>query len=525
MPDPIHMLSIIIITKNEAANIRHCLESVKWADEIIVLDSGSTDTTVAICLEYTDKVFVTDWPGFGAQKNRALAKASGEWVLSIDADEEVSPALAEEIRSAISSKESFAAYQIPRMSSYCGRMIKFGDWRGDKVTRLFKKECGHFTDRIIHERLLVDGSIGTLKNSLTHYSFKDLSQVLAKVNHYSTAGAEQRFEQGRKVNLLSAIGRGLWTFLRGYLLKFGFFDGREGFLLACSNALGTFYTYTKLNYLWQKFPPTTVIITTYNRPDALEQVLLSLNQQTILPTEIIVADDGSTENTAALIKTMQARVNYSLLHIWQPDAGFQAAKIRNKAAAMAQGDYLIFLDGDCVLLPNFIAQHKRLAEKNWFVAGNRILLSQALTNQLLQSSQAIYQFNFWQWLQLYFSRGCNRLLPLFTLPLGILRKISAKKWQGAKTCNLAVWKQDFFQVNGFDESFIGWGYEDSDLVIRLIRNGVKRKSGKFAAPVIHFWHAENDRRQEADNLTRLLQVELGTEVWAKNGIDQYRSQD
>lgn len=244
-------LSVIIITKDEADDIRRCLESIKWADEIIVLDSGSTDDTVNICREYTDKVFITDWLGFGIQKNRALSKATGDWVLSIDADEEVSVELAKEIKKAIDQND-FIAYNCRRISEYCGRKIKYGDWRSDNVVRLFKRDQGKFSDRIVHEKLIIDGSVGKLKNILHHYPFKNLTEVLNKLNSYSSATAQLYFENGKKISTLSALLHGFWAFFRGYILRAGLLDGREGFALALSNGLGTFYRYMKLIYLYRE---------------------------------------------------------------------------------------------------------------------------------------------------------------------------------------------------------------------------------------------------------------------------------
>ena len=244
-------LSVIVIVHNEADQIRDCLDTVRWADEIIVLDSGSTDGTPDIAREYTPHVYATDWPGFGPQKNRALAYATGEWVLSVDADERVSPALHAEIAASISSGVC-DGYQMPRRSSYCGRFMHHGGWWPDYVTRLFRRDRGKFTEVRVHERVMVQGTIGTLTEPLIHYSFRDLEEVLQKVNHYSTEGAHRLAARNQRVGLGSAILHGLWTFLRGYLLKAGFLDGREGFILAVSNAEGTYYRYLKLMYLQRR---------------------------------------------------------------------------------------------------------------------------------------------------------------------------------------------------------------------------------------------------------------------------------
>lgn len=241
-------LSVIIITKNEGLNIRACLESVTWADEIIVVDSGSQDDTVAICREFTPHVYLHDWPGFGAQKNRALDYASKSWVLSLDADERIPPELRSEIQSAM--REGHAdAYEIPRLSSFCGRYIHHSGWRPDYVTRLFKRGAGRFSDDLVHERVIVTGSTGKLRQSILHESFRDAEELLAKINHYSTASALMLRKKNRTASLKTAIVHALWAFLRSYILRAGFLDGREGFMLAVSTAEGTYYRYVKLMLL------------------------------------------------------------------------------------------------------------------------------------------------------------------------------------------------------------------------------------------------------------------------------------
>ena len=239
-------LAVTVITKNESKHIRHCLESVKWVDEIIVLDSGSTDDTAAICREYTDQVFVTDWPGFGVQKNRAIQRATCEWILSIDADESVSEALRREIEEAINQPSKTAAYRFPRRSSYCGRFMSHGGWWPDYITRLFRRGYARFSDDLVHERLVVQGDVGRLTNPLIHTAFSDLEEVLETANAYSSAGARMLHRQHKKASLTGAVLHGLWSFFHTYIIRAGFLDGKEGFMLAVSNGEGTYYKYLKL---------------------------------------------------------------------------------------------------------------------------------------------------------------------------------------------------------------------------------------------------------------------------------------
>lgn len=247
------MLSVIVITKNEASHIERCLESVCWADEIIVLDSGSDDSTVELCKHYTDKVFTTDWPGFGIQKQRALDKAQGDWVLSIDADEVVTAELRMEIEKALVQVQ-FNGYEIPRLSSYCGRQIRHGGWWPDYVLRLFRRNVGYFTDSVVHERIVVPGEMGQLTSPLLHDAFVNLDEVLHKVNSYSSLGAKMLHQKGVRSSLSKAIFKALWTFMRTYWLKAAFLDGRQGLMLSISNAEGTYYKYVKLLELQSRQP-------------------------------------------------------------------------------------------------------------------------------------------------------------------------------------------------------------------------------------------------------------------------------
>lgn len=242
-------LSVIIITKNEANNIRACLESVAWADEIIVVDSGSTDETVAICKELGAQVYVHDWPGFGPQKNRALGYANNDWVFSIDADEVVTKELRAEMVTVISQESETVAFRLPRLSSFCGRYMRHSGWYPDYVTRLFMRGTARFSDDLVHEQLVVQGMVGTMKQHLLHNTFHNLEQLLVKINQYSTASAQMLHEKKKVSSLKKAVAHAAWAFFRTYLLRGGFLDGREGFMVAVSTAEGTYYRYVKLMLL------------------------------------------------------------------------------------------------------------------------------------------------------------------------------------------------------------------------------------------------------------------------------------
>lgn len=265
-----------------------------------------------------------------------------------------------------------------------------------------------------------------------------------------------------------------------------------------------------------------VIVTTYNRPDALGAVLEGYLAQTDTDFELLVADDGSTQETAELVREFQARAGFPVKHVWQEDIGFRAAAIRNRAVAATTADYIVFTDGDCVAPTGFVAAQRALAEPGWYLSGNRVLLSEAFTQQVVRDRIPIFAWRKPQLLQAVLRGDINRWLPFLRLPdWGWLRKRTPQRWQGAKTCNLGVWRDDLLRVNGLDESYTGWGLEDSDLVIRLVRAGVHHKSGRFSVPVLHLWHRENDRSNLEENARRLDAALRATHIRAALGLDQY----
>jgi glycosyltransferase involved in cell wall biosynthesis len=265
-----------------------------------------------------------------------------------------------------------------------------------------------------------------------------------------------------------------------------------------------------------------VILTTYNRPDALAAVLEGYFAQDAHDFEVVVADDGSTAETRELIAERARRALFPLRHVWQEDRGFRAGAARNRALAATAADYVIFSDGDCVPPAEFVGRHRELAEPGYFVAGNRILLSEAFTAAVLRERVPIHRWRHGQWLAAWVRRDVNRLLPLLAAPDGAFRKRSPFKWEGVKTCNLAAWRADLERVNGFDESYSGWGLEDSDLVIRLAHAGVRHKSARFAAPVFHLWHKEWDRGRLAENQRRLDEILASRRIEALAGLRENR---
>jgi glycosyltransferase involved in cell wall biosynthesis len=247
-------LSVILITRNEEANLEDCLASLEGiAQQIVVVDTNSADRTLEIAQKYGALIAQpSDWPGFGPQKNRALELATGDWVLSLDADERLTPALKSEIQTAINHNAHVDCFAIPRLSWYCGRFIRHSGWSPDYVDRLFKRGSARFSDDLVHERLIPQGQVARLKNPLLHFSFMNYSQVLQKLDRYSTASAEQAFAKGKTSSPLKAVLHGAWAFFRTYVIRAGFLDGTQGFALAISNGQGTYYRYMKLWHLNQE---------------------------------------------------------------------------------------------------------------------------------------------------------------------------------------------------------------------------------------------------------------------------------
>ncbi len=262
----------------------------------------------------------------------------------------------------------------------------------------------------------------------------------------------------------------------------------------------------------------SIIVTTFDRADALNAVLRSLSRQDDRQFEVVVADDGSGLETADLIERWRTRLSAPLAHVWQEHRDFRAAEIRNRAIRASRGDYCVFLDGDCLVRARFVASHRRLAERGWFVTGNRALLSRSFTDFVLRRGVQPESWGTAAWTWSRLDGGINRLPPVLRAPLGPLRKLRPQAWQGARSCNLAVWRSDLDRIDGFDASFSGWGREDSDLLVRLLHAGSRRKEGSFATGVLHLWHPEADRSKLPANEQRLADVIASQRVRAERGL-------
>lgn len=480
-------ISVIIIVKNAQNTLEQCLNSLKEFGEIVLLENESTDDTLKIAQNFqksfpTLRIEKSAFIGFGALKNKALSYANNEWILSIDADEVLEFDALKELES-LELKPHCVLY-LARKNLYCGEWIKACGWHPDFVGRIFNKTFTHFNDNLVHESLILPQNTQKiyLKGTLLHYAYDGIYGLLEKAQRYSELYTQQN--PTKKSSMSKAILRGGFKFVRDYFFKKGIFYGYKGFIISLFNALGTFLKYAKTYELSQKSPRTSLIITTYNSPDYLKAVLESIKKLTPLPFEVIIADDGSGEETALVIKEFQKSFPCPLKHSWQKDEGFRAAKSRNKAAKEARGEYLIFIDGDMILEPSFIKDHLKFAKRKLFLQGSRVLLDEEKTKSLLSGKRIKLS-----------STKCPLLSHLvYNFSLKRAKFFEKNDFiKGVRGCNMSFFKSDFDAICGFNENFKGWGREDSEFVVRFLFNGGEFRKLKFSALAWHLYHKENDR--------------------------------
>jgi len=505
-------ISVVIITFNEEENISRCIDSVSSvADEILVVDSFSKDHTKRICLEKGVRFLEHAFQGHIQQKNYALKQAKYDHVLSLDADEYLSPELTKSIQLAKKLWPA-QAYEMNRLSSYGGRWMKLSAWYPDRKLRLWDPTLGHWGGDNPHDKVVLrkKTSIMHLNGDLMHQAYDNAAEFLSKVQSYSDIFAnEKRFVV--RCSSFKIFYKTLYTFLFNYFIKLGILGGFEGAMISISNTNYTFYKYSKLHEANKKLT-ISVIITTYNRKDALELVLLSVLQQSLLPNEVIIADDGSGEDTRALIKCFQNRFPIPLKHCWHEDIGFRLSAIRNKAIDMSVGEYIIMIDGDMVLPTSFIALHKIYAWKGHFVQGSRVLLMKEKTKTMLQEKKVRINF---------FAAGIdNRMNAIESRFLSRIFSYFRSGLNNVRGANLSFWREDLLLVNGFNEDFEGWGREDSEFAVRMENQGVKRMHLKFAGFGYHLYHPENSRNQLPKN-DMILQNSIDKKLKrCENGISK-----
>lgn len=515
-------LSVGIITFNEENRIGKTLDSIKEiADEIIIVDSESSDRTVEIAKAKGAKVFVEKWKGYGSQKNSVLEKCKGEWILLIDADEVISPALKEKISEVIQKNSETEAdvYKIKLRNICFGKEIKYGGW-DDYVIRLWKTGKVKIDNREVHEKYEIEkgSKVEKINEIIVHYTYDTIEQFLEKLNRYTTQSATQYTKEEKKAGILKIYFKMLFRFIRMYILQLGFLDGYEGYLLAKYSSIYTMTKYTKLRekYFKNLGRNISLIITTYNWPEALEVCINSVLKQTVIPKEIIIADDGSGKETKELIEKIKtSNPNIEIIHSWQEDDGFRLSMSRNKAINKATGEYIIIIDGDLFLERHFIQDHIENKEKESFIQGSRVIISQEKSKEILKG-------NLPQFPSVLFQNGFkNKANIIRNNLLSLIFSKKDKKLSGIRGCNMSFFKEDLVKVNGFEEKIQGWGREDSEIAVRLFNMGKNKKKLKFKALSYHIYHKENDRSNLKENDKFLEKVIKEGKKTAEKGLDSH----
>ncbi|EAL5902941.1 glycosyl transferase family 2 [Campylobacter lari] len=488
-------ISVIMIVKNAQKTLKACLESLQEFGEIVLIENDSNDDTLKIAYEFSKnykniKIYQHKFIGFGPLKNLAISYASNDWIFNIDADELAKKEFLQELGQIEPNKEDIVA--LPRENLYNGEWIKACGWWPDYVMRVFNKTHTNFNENLVHESLILheDSKKIELQNGLRHFAFENIDSLLDKLQKYSKLWALQNLH--KESSVCKALLRGIWTFFRNYVLKKGIFYGYKGFIISTCNGLGVFFKYMKLYELKKQKPKTcALIITTYNQKERLALVLDSVKNLEPLPDEVLIADDGSREDTAKLIQAYQKDFPCKLKHIWQEDEGFRAAASRNKAIRASNSEYIVLIDGDMILEKNFISDHLKFASLKTILQGSRTILNENESKELLSKNDFSLAFD-----KKGFKNQRNIFLAKCIYKFSKLTKNFFKKSQlvkGSKTCNMSFYKSDFEAIEGFNEKFIGWGREDSEFVARFLFNEGVFKRLKFNALAYHIYHEENSK--------------------------------
>ena len=528
-----HKISVCIIVKNAQETLKECLESVRDFDEIILLDNGSVDKTLQIAREFNEtyknlRVEQSTFIGFGALKNLCVSYAKNEWILSLDSDEVLESHALREINAL--HLEPNHIYALPRKNLYNGEWIKACGWYPDFVWRIFNKNFTRFNDNRVHESVMIPPNAKKirLKGAIRHYACSGIPQLLDKLQRYTSLYAEQNaqiedFHTAQKITqkatLSRAISHSLWGFVKNYFFKKGVFYGYKGFVLSVCNALGSFFKYAKLYEAIRPNPAnTTLIITTYNQKERLALVLDSVCALNPLPKEVLIADDGSTNDTRELIKSYQRNFPCELRHIWQEDRGFRAGQIRNRAIDSACGKYIIIIDGDMILDSRFVAEHLRFAQRGVVLQGSRVILGQDKTDEILKQKDFRFAFKIHSLNSLH----CNILAKFIYKTSKITADFFEKNdlIKGVRSCNMSFFKSDCEAINGFNEEFVGWGREDSEFVARFLFNGGEMRRVKFNAIAYHLYHPENSRATLESNHNIYIYICKTKATWAKMGLQK-----
>lgn len=513
--------SAAMLVKNSERYLPEVLAALSAFDEVLLLDNGSTDRTLEIAQQFDNvRICKHEFTGFGPMKNLAASLAKHHWIFSIDSDEVPDAELIESIREAVAHNDPQTVYSLSRLNHYNGRLIKGCAWHPDILPRLYHRNYTGFSDRQVHESLQIQSNliVRKLKGHLKHYSYENAEGLIQKMQHYTTLYAvENRYK--KTASPFKGLLHGMTAFFKNYVLKRGFLYGADGLIISTTNAQGSYYKYVKL-YEHNRNVSVALIITTYNRPDALALVLKSALAQTRLPQEIIIADDGSDRRTTEVIGKFAQVSPVPVKHTWQQDKGFRAAQSRNRAIAASSSDYLIIIDGDMILDPSFIADHIAIARKGRLIQGSRVLITQERTQDILSDRELLLPN------LSFITNGIEKRLAALRMPklAKFIGKYGNQKHKGIKSCNMGFFRDDALAVNGFNNEFVGCGREDSEFIARCYHNGMKRHNLKFAGIAYHLWHNEADRAALPANDALLKATLEEKKIRCEHGVDEFLGQ-
>lgn len=539
-------ISAVIITLNEEKNIERCIRSVqRVANEVLVVDSFSNDNTEQICRNLGARFIQHKFEGYRDQKNYAITQASYDYILALDADEALSVELEEEVLS-VKYDWKFDGYKFIRLNNYCGKWIFYTDWYPEKRIRLFDRRKGKWHGANIHEVVKMEkgARIGTLKGHLLHWRYQSYEEHIDEINKYSTISAQEYYSMGVHAGYLKIIFHTLWRFFHSYFIRRGFKSGFNGLLISFLLAKHCFIKYAKLRKLYKinrkrqplpyvnilnmpasNVPLASVIVTTYNQPEWLRKTLWGFELQTNKQFEVLIADDGSGEETKKVIDEFKQRGVLNITHVWHPDNGFQKCQILNKAILKANSDYLIFTDGDCIPRNDFVDVHIRNAKQGIFLSGGYLKLVKSVSEKIsFNDIESGLPFKS-SWLQENGQPFTYKFLKLNRKPFiqKFLNSITTTKptWNGH---NVSGWKVDIIAVNGYNED-MQYGGLDRELGERLMNYGVKGKQIRYSAICVHLDHPRPYRTESTWEKNYRIRKEVKQKrlKWTSNGIDKYLS--
>ncbi len=525
-------ISAVVICFNEERHIERCILSLKpVVDEVVVLDSFSTDRTPEICKSLGVTFYQQKFRGYIEQKNDALALATHDWVLSLDGDEALSDALAESI---VRVKEDLnhPGYRFNRLNNFCGQWVRHTNYYPDRKLRLFDRRRGRWGGDNPHDMVVMDGgcTVGYLKGDLLHWMCADHAEHLNTINRFSTIAAREAYQNGVSCSAWKVFYKPLWRFFQYFIIKRGFLDGSLGLVVSRHAAFLCFQKYVRLRHLILTQGPyeahhktslrVAVILTTYNQPMWLQKALWGYAVQTHGDFELIIADDGSGEETRQVIEDFSRQSGMDVRHIWHPDEGFQKCRILNRAIESTQADYLIFSDGDCIPRKDFVEAHIARARKGYFLSGGYFRLNKKVSDSVSREdiqSQRVFSI---KWLRKNGQELTHKFFKLLSSK-GLTRMMNAltptrATWNGH---NVSGWRSDVVNANGYNED-MGYGGLDRELGERLVNAGIRGQQVRYHAVCLHLDHPRPYKTSQGmqANLSIRSQVVSKKITRTKNGM-------